>query len=239
MSFTADRLETPGTARLFDSTGQALSNHIYLIPAPSSSPEDPLNWTQPRKYFHLFCILLYTIATCVLSSVLYSVYTPLGEDNGLTLDQLNAGQGYMYLFIGLACLFTQPLALAFGKKPMYIASSLATGFVNLWVIYGKGNGQWIACRLLLGLALSPQFTLVEVSIADVVGGFAAVLGQSPDRQFFMHERAYGLGLYCTSLYVGVTLGPLLSGYINDGLGWHAIIVSPVIPPGWMGAEISG
>jgi MFS family permease len=168
MSFTADRLETPGTARLFDSTGQALSTHIHLIPAPSSSPEDPLNWTQPRKYFHLFCILLYTIATCVLSSVLYSVYTPLGDDNGLTLDQLNAGQGYMYLFIGLACLFTQPMALAYGKKPMYIASSLATGLVNLWVIYGKGNGQWIACRLLLGLALSPQFALVEVSIADVV-----------------------------------------------------------------------
>lgn len=45
----------------------------------------------------------------------------------------------------------------------------------------------------------------------------------------MHERAYGLGLYCTSLYVGVTLGPLLSGYINDGLGWRAIIVSPKVP----------
>jgi len=41
----------------------------------------------------------------------------------------------------------------------------------------------------------------------------------------MHERAFGLGLYCTSLYVGVTIGPLLSGYVSDGLGWQATIVS--------------
>ena len=164
-----DRLDTPGTARLFSSTGESLSHTIHLIPAPSSDPEDPLNWTQNRKYFNLFCVLLYTIATCILSSVLYSVYTPLGEDNGLTLDELNAGQGYMYLFIGLACLITSPAALAFGKKPMYVITSFATGLVNLWVIFGHGNAQWIGCRLLLGFALSPQFALVEVSIADVVG----------------------------------------------------------------------
>ena len=88
-------IDVPGTARLFSETGEALSTQIHLIPAPSIDPEDPLNWTQRRKYLNLSCVLLYSLVTGILSSVLYSVYTPLGEDNGLTLDQLNAGQGYL------------------------------------------------------------------------------------------------------------------------------------------------
>ncbi len=115
----------------------------------------------------------------------------------------------MYLFIGISCLISQPGALAIGKRPVYIASSLAAGFVLLWVIYGQGNGNWIAGRLVLGFVLTPQFTLVEVSIADV---------------FFMHERAFMLGSYGVALYVGVTLGPLLSGYVNDSLGYKGVIV---------------
>lgn len=175
----SEEIDIPGTARLFTETGEALSNEIHLIPAPSSDPEDPLNWTQKRKYFNLFCVLLYSIATGILSSVLYSVYTPLGEENGLTLDQLNAGQGYMYLFIGVCCLFTTPLALCFGKKPMYVVTCIASGLVNLWVIYGKGNGQWIICRLLVGLCISPQFALVEISIADVVSNRGWSLASTP------------------------------------------------------------
>jgi hypothetical protein len=52
------------------------------------------------------------------------------------------------------------------SKRMYVVTCIASGLVNLWVIYGKGNGQWIICRLLVGLCISPQFALVEISTRD-------------------------------------------------------------------------
>ncbi|KAK8858396.1 hypothetical protein IAR55_002623 [Kwoniella newhampshirensis] len=201
-------LDVPGTARIYQEQGEDVQNAVTLIPTPSSDPTDPLNWSKGRKYLMLSCVMLYTITATILSSDLYSVFDPLSASTGLSLDQLNVGTGYLYLFIGLSTLISQPCSLAFGKKPTYLISAFGAALVNIWTAFAKGNGQWIASRLLLGFFISPSFTLVEVSIADV---------------FFLHERSFPMGLYIVVLFMGVSLGPILSGYIYEGIGWKAIV----------------
>ncbi len=39
---------------------------------------------------------------------------------------LRAGTGYMFLFFGWGCVIWQPLALQYGKRPVYLFSMLAT-----------------------------------------------------------------------------------------------------------------
>jgi hypothetical protein len=34
-----------------------------------------------------------------------------------------------------------------------------------------------------------------------------------------------MGIYVCLLYAGACLGPLLSGYVFEGMGWQAVIVS--------------
>lgn len=185
-------LEVPGTARIYALDGEGgqggntNSLEITLIPTPSKDPNDPLNWSKGRKYLMLACVALYvvkctqdnmiltrrqpryTISVTILSSDLYSVFDPLSASTGLSLDQLNVGTGYLYLFIGISTLISQPCSMAFGKKPTYLVSAFGAALVNLWTAFARGNGQWIASRLLLGFFISPSFTLVEVSVADVV-----------------------------------------------------------------------
>ncbi|KIR53971.1 hypothetical protein I315_03594 [Cryptococcus gattii Ru294] len=245
-------LEVPGTARIYALDGEGgqggntNSLEITLIPTPSKDPNDPLNWSKGRKYLMLACVALYvvkctqdnmiltsrqpryTISVTILSSDLYSVFDPLSASTGLSLDQLNVGTGYLYLFIGISTLISQPCSMAFGKKSTYLVSAFGAALVNLWTAFARGNGQWIASRLLLGFFISPSFTLVEVSVADV---------------FFLHERSFPIGLYFVVLFMGVSLGPILSGYIYEGIGWKAIIVSlpvyglphewPLIYPQWL------
>jgi hypothetical protein len=110
----------------------------------------------------------YTAATALFSSALYSIYAPLSDSTGLSIDQLNVGTGYSYLFIGLGTLIFQPAALAFGKRPVYLVTSLVTAALNIWTVFVQGNGQWIARCILLGLFGAPNFSLIEVSIADLV-----------------------------------------------------------------------
>jgi len=70
------------------------------------------------------------------------VLVPISLETGLTLANLNAGKaqyhvsviinadipgtGYMFLFFGWGCVVWQPLALQYGKRPVYLFSILAT-----------------------------------------------------------------------------------------------------------------
>ena len=53
----------PGTVHLVDLEGVVNSKHasgtqndIVLVPAPSSDPNDPLNWSKKRKLFSTACV---------------------------------------------------------------------------------------------------------------------------------------------------------------------------------------
>src|SRR5882757_6112957 len=110
-SSTADTLE--GTMRAkHASKGQ---RDIVLVPTPSNDPDDPLNWSPRRKLLSTSCMCMYTlmaslnsplsIPNCsfcfqvgIASAAIYSVLVPISEATGLTLGDLNAGTGYMYVF---------------------------------------------------------------------------------------------------------------------------------------------
>lgn len=126
----------PGTYQLVDLEGTIALKHaagqrdIVLIPAPSADPEDPLNWSINRKRLSTASQSMYTLMVGIASAAIYSVLGPISADTGLTLADLNAGTGYMFLAFGWGCLVWQPLALQYGKRPVYLFSMLAT-LVNM------------------------------------------------------------------------------------------------------------
>lgn len=105
-SIHLDPTAIPGTVHLVDLEGTILAKHatstqlkdIVLIPAPSADPEDPLNWSIKRKWLSTVSQSVYTFTIGIASAAIYSVFVPISEDTGLTLGDLNAGTGYMFLF---------------------------------------------------------------------------------------------------------------------------------------------
>lgn len=94
------------------------------------------------------CMCVYTLMVGIASAAIYSVLVPISEATNLTLDDLNAGTGYMFLAFGWGCLFWQPLALQYGKRPVYLISILATMAIQVWAPFTTSNGQWIANKIL-------------------------------------------------------------------------------------------
>ena len=139
----------PGTVHLIDLEHTMQAKHaqggqrdILLVPTPSSDADDPLNWSPRRKMLSTICMCVYTLMVGIASAAIYSVLEPISAATGLTLGDLNAGTGYMFLFFGWGCLFWQPLALQYGKRPVYLFSILATMLIQIWAPYTKSNGQW-------------------------------------------------------------------------------------------------
>ncbi|KAK5057484.1 hypothetical protein LTR84_011484 [Exophiala bonariae] len=219
---TTDTLDmstfVPGTTHLVDLQGTINAPHekhkdIVLVPAPSEDPEDPLNWSSRRKLLHMFCIFIYCLFVGMASAVVYSVLVPLSVDSGLSVADLNAGTGYMFLFFGLGCIVFQPLALQYGKRPVYLFSMLATVGIQVWSAHAKTNGEWIANKILQGFVGSPIESLCEISVADL---------------YFTHERAKYMAWYAFSLCSSNILAPMFAGFIYNGQGYRWVLYWPAI-----------
>ncbi|CDR47629.1 CYFA0S35e00320g1_1 [Cyberlindnera fabianii] len=204
----------PGTTTLVDLEKRIKSRHakgqsdIVLIPTPSDDPDDPLNWSLKRKYISLFCTVVYVYAIGVPSAAIYSVLSNVSAETGLTLTQLNRGTGYMFLFLGLGCAFFQPLALQYGKRPVYLLTTLATMAISVWAPYTQSNPEWIGSKILQGFFGSPAESLCETSISDI---------------FFEHERATMIGIYGISLTMSNYLASVIAGFITQGMGWQWVM----------------
>lgn len=170
----------PGTIHLVDTdhTSSGRKKDIVLNPRPSSDPEDPLNWSFRRKQWNIWMVYIYIFGIAIATAVQYSVFEQISADTGVTLAQLNTGTGLMFLFAGWGCLIWQPIALVFGRRGVYVLSSLLGISCMVWTVYTTSASDWYAHRALIGLFIAPVESLPEVSVPDL---------------FFAHERGLYVG----------------------------------------------
>ncbi|PYI06184.1 MFS general substrate transporter [Aspergillus sclerotiicarbonarius CBS 121057] len=190
-----DPTAIPGTVTLVDLEHVVASRHargdsdIVLIPQPSDDPDDPLNWAPWRKTLSTICI---------------------SDATGISVDTLNQGTGYMFLFAGWGLLFWQPLALQYGKRLTYILSLIGMLRRSPYI---HTNGQWIARSILSGFFLAPIEALPEVTVTDV---------------YFTHERGTYMALYAFFLAGSNYFAPVICGFIAQYQGWQWVFYWPSI-----------
>ncbi len=200
----------PGTVRLVDvgehahnGTGKA---DIVLVPRPSADPEDPLNWSRNRKMLALCMVYLYNLAVGIPTSLQYSVLSDITRETGIDTATLVQGNGLMILFFGWGpALFWQPLALTYGRRGVYLLSTLLVIPITIWTAYSSTAGEWYAHRVLIGIIASPFEALPEVTIFDL---------------FFAHERGAYTSTYVFVLFASTFIAPLVAGWFNDAYGWR-------------------
>jgi hypothetical protein len=137
-------LNVPGTKVIIDDTTSATgSDNFKLTPVPSSDPNDPLNWTLRRKWLYVICMVMWVMASCAGMGSLYPIYDALSEETGLTLDQINTGAGYLYFFQQVWSLFSQPLAVTIGTRPIFIVTCAGLCIFPFCLSLVSTNSQWV------------------------------------------------------------------------------------------------
>lgn len=198
----------PGTVHLVDvgdqQSGSKSKNGIELIPRPSDDPEDPLNWSDARKKLSVAMVVVYTFGTGMPLTFQYSVLSDITRDTGISTASLVQGTGVMFLFLGFGCLFWQPIALTYGRRGVYLISTLVTVPLMVWTAHSGSEGQWYAHRILAGFFGAPIEALPEISIPDI---------------FFAHDRGAWMSLYVFSLFGSNFLAPLIAGWFAMAYGW--------------------
>lgn len=107
--------------------------------------------------------------------------------------------------MGLGALVASPTAIIIGKRPVYLLGVLIFLISAVWCAVSPSYGWLVAGRILMGVGVSPCEALPSATIAEI---------------FFLHERAYRIGIYTLLLLGGKNLVPLVSAVIIQAKGWR-------------------
>lgn len=209
--------DIPGTLRLYDAeASSSTSDAPLLVPQPSDSPHDPLNWSLPRKIWHTILVCSITGLTAAISNDAGSAQDNMNSELGISYAAMNDAAGVLFLGIALSTYFFYPATILYGRRIQYMVA-LSFGLLgSIWFASVKHAADSIGSQLFCGISESCAEALVQLSLCDI---------------YFTHQRGSAIALYVLATSVGTFLGPLLSGLIETGQPWRWI--------GWWGAISSG
>lgn len=193
----------PGTVRLEDEN--SAHDGIILQPRPTEDPNDPLNWPNWRKYLNFGIVGFYVLLVSEFINSATPTWGPMQRELGFSDQVLNASYAIGCAFLAIGALILVPFALKFGRRPLYIISSLIQCGVSIW----SAKLQNVADLLLVNVLCTGFGALAEVIVQMTIADM-----------FFVHQRGTFNSIYIWLWQVAVSLGPFIAGFITVGQGWR-------------------
>ncbi|KAK4168577.1 major facilitator superfamily domain-containing protein [Cladorrhinum sp. PSN259] len=188
---------------------------IILDPQPDDSANDPLNWPAWRRDAALMSLGLFCMIGGGTTPLLAAGFTDVAHDYGMDVHTVSLTTGLYMMGMGLGSVIFSPTAILYGKRPVYLFGSVLFIVTSIWCAMSPSFASLTVARIFQGVAVSPVECLPSATIAEI---------------FFLHERAFRIGIYTLLLLGGKNLVPLVSAAIIQKLGWRWVfwIVAMVI-----------
>jgi MFS family permease len=100
------------------------------------------------------------------------------------------------------------LAVKYGKRPIYLITSLGLAVTCFWAAATKSYPSLVAARVIQGFCMAPMECLVPASIADV---------------WFVHERGFYTALFNLGVLGGINLGPPIAAPVVQYSGYKTCL----------------
>ncbi|KAI0378862.1 MFS general substrate transporter [Hypomontagnella monticulosa] len=204
----------PGTSKLGEEQGPSFDaastsdlkkdGDIILVPQPSDSPNDPLNWSMIQKNSIMLILAFSSGVTTSLGPMISPGLVLISMQFGVDLDTVSTFMvGAILLFTGVVTFFTASGANIWGKRPFFVISTILLLISNVWGTFADSFPSLAAMRIFQGIVSAPLETLVTSTVSDL---------------FFVHQRGFRLSLWGVMLGTGVLLGQIISGFIIQSMG---------------------
>ena len=185
--------------------GKGRFSHVILVPQPSDSPNDPLNWPQWQKELILLIVGLSAAVVGAFGPMLSPGFVEVSAQLNITVEVLSQATAWLILTIGLALFIANPLAKIYGKRPVYIVAICIMFATSVWCAATTTYNSFLASRIISGIGMAPYEVLVQCTIGDL---------------YFVHERATRIAVWNLFLLTGIAGGALVSGYIIEDHGYR-------------------
>jgi MFS family permease len=147
---------------------------------------------------------MFTFVLLDIQSIAYQGYT---QELHLSYQILNDASAANFAGLAFGCVLFIPLAHKYGRRPLYILSSVVQLSMAIWSGKLVTGGDLIAVNLIMGLGGAISEAIVMITIVDM---------------FFVHQHARMNGIFLFMQTLGSTGGPIAAGYITTSQGWRWI-----------------
>jgi MFS family permease len=178
---------------------------IILEPQPEDSANDPLNWSSWRRDLALLCLGFYCMLGGGMTPIIAAGFTDVAKTYDIEVETVSLTTGLYMMGLGVGSVIASPTAILYGKRPVYLVSAIIFIGTSLWAAWSPSFNSLLIARVFQGIAISPVECLPSATIAEI---------------FFLHERAFRIGIYTLLLLGGKNLVPLVSAAIISRFGWR-------------------
>ncbi|KXJ92550.1 major facilitator superfamily domain-containing protein [Microdochium bolleyi] len=192
-----------GDALLIDSQGR-----IRHLPIPSNDPNDPLNFKTWEKAATIFCCCWFSLLSLALAGglgpilgVFMGMYMPQGYSAGQVVYLLTIPS----LCIGLGNYIVLPLALAYGRRPVFLGSTVILLASTIGAASQNSYTGHLVARIIQGLSTGATESILPLMLTELT---------------YLHQRNRVFGLYWMTQTVFSGVLNIVSSYINASLGWQ-------------------
>ncbi|KAF7563710.1 hypothetical protein G7046_g419 [Stylonectria norvegica] len=201
----------PGTEIMVDLRGahfhHASDNPdaVVLVPQPSDDPHDPLNWSPFWKTLIMVNQGLFVIAS-VVPTLSIAPLTPIFmAEWSSSLTDVALLTGVTVMLLGYCNFFIIPSCEIFGRRITLLVCALLNLGACIWQATATSYGSFLAARILAGTGASANESVMNVVVTDI---------------FFLHERGRYVGAYFWCYFMGLFLGPIISGAVQEHASWR-------------------
>nr|ADN97076.1 MFS transporter [Penicillium digitatum] len=188
---------------------------FVLDPQPDDSVNDPLNWPVWQRDTALLSLGFYCLMGGGMTPILAAGFNKVAAAYDVSTQKVAFTTGFYMLGLGLGSVVMSPTAILYGKRPVYLLGAILFVVSAIWCAASPNYPSLVIARIFQGFAVSPVECLPSATIAEI---------------YFLHERAYRVGIYTLLLLGGKNLIPLVSAAIIESLGWRWVfwIVAMVV-----------
>ncbi|KAF4620386.1 hypothetical protein D9613_000961 [Agrocybe pediades] len=191
-------------------------NGLPLIPQPSDSPLDPLNYPNWIKYAILLQVSFLAFLATLNVAIINPAVVPLADEFNIAHVTATYQTTVAIGTSALGPLLFTPFANVYGRRPIYLLSTLI-GFASaVGSAKAKSFATLIVARAINGFGPSAALALGAGTVVDV---------------FYTHQRGKAMGLFTLMLTNGAHLAPIVGGYVARDRGWRWCF--------WVGAILNG
>lgn len=181
------------------------NGNIVLTPQPHDDPNDPLNWKQWKRDVMLMVIGFHSLVGGGQTPILAAGFKTISKQFGVPLTKMSYTTGGYMFALGIGSVFAGPAAAIYGKRCVYLGGQIIFCAACVWAALSPTYASLLAARIVEGFGVSPVECLPSSSIAEI---------------YFLHERAFRIGIYSMLLLGGKNIVPLVSAAIIESLGWR-------------------
>ncbi|CAI7617982.1 unnamed protein product [Penicillium crustosum] len=178
---------------------------LKLNPLPSDDRADPLNWPSWKKHTTLLLVAFHSFMANFIGAGVIPAYDTFADIFDVSVQDASYYTSVVILFTGITPLFWKPLSDRFGRRPVWLVSTLGALICNVGCAKCTSYGTMMLCRILTATFISPPLAIGTAVVMEV---------------FFQHERGRKMGIWALFVTLGPPCGPFVMGFVTYHIGWQ-------------------